>query len=308
MIPSLNALPLALALVPVGAGMQSNVPGSDPCQQAALEAFQSCRNEAQSDFWLARGKCSNLPSSEVLECRKEAFEEYLEATDECWARLSARSELCDTLGGGIYAPVIDPDDFVDLIDNPWLPLAPGTTFVYEKVTEDETERIEVEVTDDTVEILGVTCTVVRDTASVDGEIQEDTYDWYAQDVAGNVWYFGELSFEYEDGEIAGIEGSWKAGVDGAQPGIVMLADPMVGDVYRQEFELREAEDVGGVLSLDATASVPVGTFTDCLQTEDYTPLEPDALEDKFYAPGLGLVLELDVESGERTELIEVTMG
>ena len=127
----------------------------------------------------------------------------------------------------------------------------------------------------------------------------------AQDVEGNVWYFGELSMEFEDGEPVGLEGSWEAGEDGAKPGIVMWANPEVGEVYRQEFFLTEAEDMGEVLSLDQTVTVPYGRFENCVMTKDFTPIEPDVEENKFYASGVGVVLEIDVESGERAELVDV---
>jgi hypothetical protein len=162
------------------------------------------------------------------------------------------------------------------------------------------------VTGDTKDILGVPCVVVRDTVTLDGEVIEDTFDWFAQDADGNVWYFGEDTKEYEDGEVVTTEGSWEAGVDGAEPGIVMEADPQVGDRYRQEFYEGHAEDMATVLSLDETADVPYGSYEDVLMTEDTTPLEPDVLERKFYARGVGVVLEVDVNGGgEREELVSV---
>ena len=147
---------------------------------------------------------------------------------------------------GNYTVDIDPDDFVEVIDNPYLPLQPGTRWVYEGVEDGETERVEVEVTTDRRDVMGISAVVVRDTVYEDGELIEDTYDWFAQDVDGNVWYLGEDSREFEDGELVSTEGSWEAGVDGALPGIVMLADPEVGDAYRQEFYEDEAEDMAEV--------------------------------------------------------------
>ncbi|MGH2728981.1 MAG: hypothetical protein ACRDJI_00065, partial [Actinomycetota bacterium] len=134
-----------------------------------------------------------------------------------------------------YEPHIDPADFVASIDNPYMPLEPGTTLVYEGQSDGEEEENTIVVTDRTKEILGVTCTVVKDIVTVEGVIAEKTFDWFAQDRYGNVWYFGEISKEYEDGKFAGLEGSWEAGVDGALAGIVMLGDPKVGDEYRQEY-------------------------------------------------------------------------
>lgn len=206
-----------------------------------------------------------------------------------------------------YAPVIEPANFVEGVDNQYFPLTPGTTYIYEGETEDGTERIEVYVTHETKEILGVNCVVVRDTVSLDGELVEDTFDWYAQDKDGNVWYMGEDSKEYEDGEAVSTEGSWEAGVDGAMPGIIMEAKPLVGDSYRQEYYAGEAEDMGEVLSLTESATVPHGSFDNLLMTKDWTPLEPGIAEHKYYAPGVGVVLEVLVEGGsERVELVDVT--
>jgi hypothetical protein len=266
---------------------------------------QACRRGASADFWLKRANCSNLPTAqERIDCRAEALDELEDALDECDEQQAARLDLCARLGGGIYAPEIDPGLFVEAIDNPFLPLLPGTTFIFEKVTPDGIERLEKIVTHQTEEILGVACTVVHDIESFEGEVVEDTFDWFAQDVAGNVWYFGEFTTEFEGGLPVSTSGSWRAGEDFAKPGIVMLAAPQVGVTYRQEFFLGEAEDAGAVIGLGAMVSVPAGEFGGCVQTEDFSPLEPGHLEHKFYAFGVGLVLELNPESGSRTELIE----
>lgn len=208
-----------------------------------------------------------------------------------------------------YGPVIDPANFVTAIDNPYLPLTPGTVFIYEGKTDTGNEHIEVEVTSDTKVIQGVTCVVVRDTVTVDGAMEEQTFDWYAQDNAGNVWYFGEDSKSYENGKFVSTEGSWEAGVDGALPGIVMQANPTIGDIYRQEYYKGEAEDMAEVLSLTETASVPYGSYTDLLMTKEWSPLEPSVIENKYYAPGLGLVLEANAQGGSgKIELISVATG
>ncbi len=210
------------------------------------------------------------------------------------------------VGDEPYNPVINPADFVAQIDNQYLPMTPGTTFVYDGESEDGKERIEVEVTHETKEILGVTCIVVRDRVWVDDELAEDTFDWFAQDEDGNVWYFGEDSKEYEGGKLVSTGGSWEAGVDGAKPGIIMKGDPQVGDAYRQEYYEDEAEDMAEVLSLNESVSVPYGSFENCLKTQEWTPLEPDVVENKYYAPGVGVVLEVAVEGeSERVELVEV---
>lgn len=200
-----------------------------------------------------------------------------------------------------YDPEIDPGAFVASIDNPLYPLIPGTIFTYVA----DAETVIVTVTDDTREILGVTCTVVHDVASADGEVIENTYDWFAQDTAGAVWYFGEYTEEIENGEVVDTAGSWEAGVDGAKPGIIIPAHPIVGMVYRQEYYACEAEDKGEILALNATATVPFGTFSGCLKTRDFTPLEPDVNEHKFYAPGTGLVLAMNANGTGREELVSI---
>jgi hypothetical protein len=211
--------------------------------------------------------------------------------------------------GGNYAPDISAEDFVEGIDNPFLPLAPGARWVYEATEDGETERTEVVVTTDEKQAFGVPAVVVRDTVSVDGEVIEDTYDWFAQDREGNVWYLGEASQDYEDGKPAGTAGSWEAGVDGALPGIVMPADPSVGDSYRQEYYPGEAEDMAQVIALDGTEEVPFGAYDGLLVTKEWNPLEPDTVEEKYYARGVGMVLETKVAGGEgRGELVEYTPG
>jgi len=210
------------------------------------------------------------------------------------------------VGDEPYEPTINPADFVAQIDNQYLLFTPGTTFIYEGETEDGKERIEVEVTHETKEILGVTCIVVRDRVWVDGELAEDTFDWYAQDKDGNVWYFGEDSKEYKGGKVVSTGGSWEAGVDGAKPGIIMKANPQIGDAYRQEYYKGEAEDLAEVLSLSESVSVSYGSFENCIKTKEWTPLEPDVVEHKYYATGVGVVLEVMVKGGsERTELVEI---
>jgi len=207
-----------------------------------------------------------------------------------------------------YMKEINPDDFVDKVDNQYFPLTPGTTFIYEGETEDgETVRIEDYVTHETKQILGVTCVVVRNREMENGDLVEETFDWYAQDKDGNVWYFGEDAKEYEDGVVVSTKGSWEAGVDGATPGIIIGANPQVGDFYRQEYYKGEAEDMAEVLSLTESASVTYGSFDNCLMTREWTLLEPGVVEHDYYAPDVGLVLEVEVEDGkERVELVEIT--
>lgn len=191
----------------------------------------------------------------------------------------------------------------DTIDNPYLPFPVGASWVYEVATDEGVERIEVTVTDETREIEGVTAIVVRDTVTLEGEVTEDTDDWYAQDSEGNVWYLGEETCEYEEGECVSTEGSWEWGTDGALPGIIMLADPTVnGETYYQEYYVGHAEDVGEVVAVGQSVEVEAGTFDDCIKTHDTSTLETTMDEYKYYCPGVGVVLT--EEGDESEELIE----
>jgi hypothetical protein len=279
----------------------------DFCRRSSENALISCRRASGSDYWLAIGKCNNLSTpAERKACRGQALADNTDRREDCEDQHGARNAVCKRLGKGPYDPVIDPANFVAVINNPFMPLIPGTTFVYEGQTAEGFEHEEFFVTSNTVSILGVTCVEVRDTSTVDGELVEDTLDWFAQDKDGNVWYFGENAKQLAGGLIVGVEGSWTAGVDGAKPGIVMKAKPAVSDFYRQEFSLGVAEDIAKVVSLVESVTVPYGSFTNCLKTEETSPLEPDALENKYYAAGIGQVLTIDLVTGERLELIQIT--
>jgi len=195
------------------------------------------------------------------------------------------------------------NQFVRTIDNRFLPLEPGTTFIYREKADGETERDVVAVTDQTKTILGVKTVVVRDTATdAQGGLVEDTLDWYAQDKAGNVWYFGEDTKEYKNGHVVSTEGSWQAGVKGAKPGIVMEAHPRPGDTYLQECAPGVAEDTATVLQLGQSVTVPFGTFHNVLVTEDYTPLD-SPVEHKQYAPCIGLVRAEVIKGGKEVAVL-----
>lgn len=205
---------------------------------------------------------------------------------------------------------LDPDDFVTRIENPYWPMAPGSRWVYRETAPDGTrQRVVVEVTGRTKTILGIAATVVHDRVLEDGELVEDTWDWYGQDKWGGLWYLGEDTTEFENGKPPSKEGSWEAGVRGAQPGLIIPPDPEVGMAFRQEYLQGEAEDQGRVLSLDERAQVPFGSFGHLLKTEDTTPLEPDVVEHKFYAKGVGPVLTVSVSGGGgREELLSFRPG
>jgi hypothetical protein len=225
------------------------------------------------------------------------------------ATTAAAEPVIDPGDGGKYAPVLDPANFVDGVDNPYLPLPPGATWAYEGLSDGESERVDIVVTPDRKEILGISAVVVRDTVKVDGQVVEDTYDWFAQDREGNVWYLGEDVKDFENGKLVSTGGSWEAGVDGAVPGIVMPAKPEVGHAFRQEFYVGEAEDMAEIIEVDATVTVPFGRFDRVVVTEDWNPLDPDVIEQKSYAPGIGLVAEATVAGGRgRAELVEFAAG
>lgn len=205
---------------------------------------------------------------------------------------------------GAEPVALDPGDFTTEIDNPYWPMRPGTRWVYREPGENgRALRVEITVTDRTKLIDGVRARVVHDVVSDRGRPVEVTDDWYAQDRRGNIWYLGEATTEYERGRPATTAGSWQAGVGGAQAGIVVLARPNVGDEYRQEYLNGEAEDAARVLSLDERIRVPFGVFKGVLMTRDFTPLDPEVLEYKYYVKGVGPVLALDVPTGAREELI-----
>jgi hypothetical protein len=207
-----------------------------------------------------------------------------------------------------YLPIINPDDFVDSVTNPFMPLVPGTKYTYQEQTDEGNEVNEVTVTTETLTITGVKCIVVTDVLKNDkGDILESTLDWYAQDKDGNVWYFGEDTKEYENGKVSSTAGTWKAGVNGAQPGIVMPGKPILGIPYRQEYLFNEAEDMGKIISTSETVTVPYGTFNNCIMTEEWTPLEPNVVEHKYYASGIGNVKTIMIKGGnEVAELLTKT--
>ena len=194
-------------------------------------------------------------------------------------------------------PKFDPDRFVRGVTNPLFPLPLGTRLVYSGTEDGLPERVVTEVTREHKTILGVPVVVVLDRVFLDGVLTEKTFDWYAQDKHGNVWYFGEDTKEFEDGKVVSTAGSFEAGKDGARAGIIMLAHPKLGRTTPQEFAPGVAEDKGKVLDLDATVTVPYGTLHHCLKQAEFTPLEPAALEHKFYCPGIGVVRERDVKGG-----------
>jgi hypothetical protein len=232
-----------------------------------------------------------------------------EQQDDGTAQGAAGSSGQGGLPRGSEPVDLDPKNFTANIDNPYWPMGPGTQWTYRETDQEGAEqKVVVTVTDQTKKIAnGVVARVVRDTVTEDGRLIEDTFDWYAQDKQGNVWYLGENTAEFENGEMTTREGSFEAGVDGALPGIVMPVDPQDGMQYRQEYYKGEAEDNGEVLGLDEMAQVPYGQFDNALLTKDTIAIEPNVLEYKLYAKGVGPVLVLGVSGGpgSREELIDL---
>lgn len=240
-----------------------------------------------------------------LPTTRPALRRYLPALTALTAAVLLGAAAGPAAAASSAAPA--PDHFSPRIDNPFLPFAPGTRMVYRSTDAGETGREVVLATNRTKMIDGVRTRVVRDRAFVGGELAEDTRDFYAQDRRGNVWYFGENTKSIEHGKVVSTKGTWQAGRNGGRAGIVMEAHPRVGDTYAQEFSPGVAEDRATVLSRDAHATVPFGSFTRLLETKDFSPLEPSVVEHKFFQRGVGSVLEKEVRGGnERLALVSVT--
>lgn len=223
-------------------------------------------------------------------------------------KADATTQATAGLPRGNEPVTLDPAEFSVDITNEYWPMSPGRRWTYTEREPDGTEATAVIIVTDQTKVLanGITARVVRDTVTQDGEVLEDTFDFYAQDKAGNLWYLGEDTAEFENGQITSRHGSFEAGVDGALPGIAVPAEPAVGQAYRQEYLQGEAEDNGEVLSTNEMAEVPAGKYRQALLTKDTTPLEPDSLEYKLYAKGVGPVLVLRASGGTtRTELIQI---
>jgi hypothetical protein len=317
--------------------------GTRYCTQTATAAYKACLNEIQDDYNIAIGNCINVSDKEErAECDWDAKADRREALRECKDQREARQDVCKDLGEDRYDPELDPLDLEDPAfppltsgtANPYFPLVPGNTWIYHTTQEGEgiIETIKVEVLAETKEIYypadsdtPFTCIVVRDRvwkgeqdvtvmdaddpSFLSDSLIEYTIDWYFQDGCGIVWYMGELARNYEDGELVDLEGSWKAGVDGAKPGILMWNYFLPDDseceppqkIYRQEFFLGDAEDIGEFVEWD-------GEMRD-LMTKDYTPIEPDVFEIKTYRHGIGVISEVGYDDeGPTDEVVELVSG
>lgn len=285
-------------------------PQPTACRDTSKAAQMACQFSGFDAFWIDSGKCNNeKDAADRATCLSDAKAALRDATQLCGAQRQKRNDLCADLGEAPYDPAFEPSQFVDpreigrsVAPNPWFPLT-RRTLVYKSA--DETVRV---VTTDKVKIIDrVPCLVVLDTVEVNGAVTEATTDWFAQDVHGNVWYCGEGTAEYgEDGIPVNVDGSFQADVNGARPGIIAKAAPAVGDVYRQEFDLGNAEDTAKVLSLHGSAtSLAASCASTCLVTEESTPLAPGAIENKYYKPGVGFIFQLKPATGETLQLVEI---
>ena len=224
-----------------------------------------------------------------------------------------RSRQAATQTSEPYNPAIRPADFVPNVDNRYFPLVPGTTFVLRNKRSGETETMVV--TNAKKTVMGVETTAVwyRE-VNKKNELVEETYDWYAQDKDGTVWYFGEETKSYKNGKLVSTAGSWEAGKNGALPGIIMKKNPQVGETWRQEYSKGTAEDMAQVLRTTESVTVPAGTYANCIRTKDWDSLRPfwDSLkpfktEDKYYCPGAGIALEVASGGLSRTELVSIQL-
>ena len=298
---------LAGTLMLVGPTIPS-VRAEDLCRQTSRDAVKACLADARHDGAIADGKCTNAPSAlEHRICDLETHAATKEALNECAAQADFRKASCARTGPEAYNPEIVPSNFSTTINNPYFPLKPGTTFIYEGQVAGGFEHVEFAVTHTTRVIDGVTCLEIHDSVLLNGKLEEDTLDWFAQDTQGNVWYFGEATHEIVDGVITTVHGTFLAGQNGAKPGIIMKAHPAVGDYYRQEFDLGNAEDFAEVVNLHASIVVPYGSFSNVLNTFETTPLETGLHENKFYAPGVGQLATVNADTGLTVPLVAITM-
>jgi hypothetical protein len=301
------------------------------CGQTSQAALTACRNSASSDYWLGLGNCDNISGpGDKRDCLKEVATSLKEDYKTCYDQFAARQQVCRELGQGPYDPDLSSDNFVesegDLKGNTYFPLTSGKKYTYQSILNDVVQQTIEDTVLDTTTIDGILCRKITDrvfdgdtTVADDHKLLEDTIDWYAQDNNGNVWYFGEttIAYTFDDAgnPTASTEGSWMTGTDEAKPGIIMFDIPdakeQLGKLYRQEFSLGTAEDLGrnievvdNLPSLPKGVSLPTGVTGPYLHTQDSSSLEPGVIEDKYYAPNVGVVLTVDPD-GTQEVLIKI---
>jgi hypothetical protein len=315
---------ISLLALCIGGGTASA--GTHACSATTSDAFDACRASTQDDKNTADGICRNLSDkASQKSCLSDARSTQQDAMGECKDQRSARADVCSALGEAPYAPAFDPADFdTDFAHlthpNPLFPLAIGDQWTFSGGGEID----KVEITSATKLIQGVTCIVSHDVVTVDGIVTEDTNDWIAQAKSGSVFYCGEEAKQFETfpgddpqtPELVSIDGSFKVGRNGDQTGVLMQATPAVGMTYRQEFSLGNAEDLGEVLTTtysfgqnaDLDKNVPQSLAQllcagNCLVTRDFSPLEPGADERKYFSPGIGDFLEIELDTGTVSQLV-----
>jgi len=319
-----HRLGLLLLLPALGLALPAH---ATTCQNNAVLQHDACLAQTQSAFLTGKANCYNTVDSTARSaCLTHNKTVRSDALGDCSAQQTARGALCEALGENRYEPDFNPDHydshFANLTHpNPYFPLTPGNRWRY--VHDDEV--VVVDVTNETKTIRGVTCVIVHDFSRVGGELSEDTDDWIAMRKDGTPVYCGELSRSFQtfandqppEPELTSIGGSWKTGRDGGKPGLLFLSNPAVGDTYRQELHLGNAEDSGEVLSTtykygdnaELDAHVPralaklLCAAGDCVVTRDFSPVEPDDSEHKYYAKGVGLFLTIDLSDGSAEKLV-----
>lgn len=309
-------------------GADTSAGGGGFCTATAEQQYAACLFEVRDDLFNARAICINeSDSGDREECRDDADDAQDEANQLCRDQRVARKSLCAVLGEGRYDPEFEAEDFDSNFNNltrpnRYMPLKIGNRWEY--AGGDET--IEIQVLDKTKLIDDVTCIVVNDVVEVDGEVVEDTDDWFAQKKNGDVYYCGEEVKDYEsfagdhprEPELVSIDGSFKWDRDGDKGGIIFLANPRVGAVYRQELSLGNAEDAATVLSINyrygrqpsLDQHVPQALMQrfcnagNCVVTAEASPLSPGVFERKYFAVGIGLILEVDAQTGDTVQLVD----
>jgi hypothetical protein len=312
---------MACAAVFLAMPQHSNAGQKGACSRTSNLMRLACKAEVRDDFYVQKAKCMNESEwLEKRECFDEVSEEYNQARGLCHEQYDAREEVCDALGQAPYDPEFEPEDFETSLDslttpNPYYPMAVGNIWTY-----GGDEAIMVEVMNETKLIDDIVCFVVRDVVSEDGLLVEDTDDWFAISLHdGAIWYCGEEAKDYEffEGdkpslpELVSIEGSFKVERDGDRAGIVFPGYPEVGAVYRAEFSLGNAEDMVEVIAVDygygqdpdldelvPQALAELLCNNNCVVVSEYTPIEPDAFERKYYAPDVGFFLGTNPDEGE----------
>ena len=298
---------LVLTAGDVASGQAGVKPGK-ACNKSALAARTAANREAWAVFWNEISLCLNeTPFTEVVKRAKKAEKALKDAQELVEDQFDERIQVCQQLGQSPYDPNIDPLEFTSVVDNPYFPLIIGNTNAYEGDTLDGIVRIEDTTLNETRQILGVDCAVVECIEYLDDVVTRQTRRYYAQHTDGTVWYFGQQTFAIEDDVIVDMDGSWIAESKGAKPGIVMLAAADIGLVYRQSFLPNVAEDVAKFQATGVSVTVPYNsqTYLDCWQIRNTTPLDPDALEQRFFAQGVGLVKTVDADTGDVFELVEI---